>query len=252
MDEKSGERRGGVTRRGLLWAGGLAALPLAPAGAFTYQAGGMPWEPGRSDHPRAVDPRPGYLFFEPAEAAFIEAAAERMVPKDENGPGAAEIGIPFFIDRQLAGAYGQGGTFYMQGPWAKGEKTQGYQSKLPPAGYYRAALKSIAKIIADRHQGTAFAQLPPDQQDQFLKDLEGGHVELEDVDGKYFFTLLLQNVREGLFADPLYGGNRNMAGWKLIGFPGAHYNYRDMVGKHGQRVDLDPVGLFGRDTNKKG
>src|SRR5271156_2670332 len=102
------DKRGGVTRRGLLWAGGLAAIPLAPAGAFTYQAGGMPWESGAADNPRAADPRPGYLFFDAAEASFIESASERMVPPDEHGPGAKELGIPFFIDRQLAGPYGQG------------------------------------------------------------------------------------------------------------------------------------------------
>jgi gluconate 2-dehydrogenase gamma chain len=240
------EKRGGVTRRGLLWAGGLAAIPLMPAGAFTYQAGGMPWESGAADNPRVADPRPSYLFFDAEEAAFMEAATERMVPPDEHGPGAKELGVPFFIDRQLAGPYGQGGLFYMQGPWPEPEKTQGYQSKLPPAGYYRAALKSIAKLVADRYQGAAFAALPPEHQDEFLKDLEAGKVELDGVDGKYFFSLLLQNVREGMFSDPLYGGNRDLAGWKMIGFPGAHYNYRDQAALHGDAVALDPIGLLGR------
>jgi len=240
------DKRGGVTRRGLLWAGGLAAIPLAPAGAFTYQAGGMPWESGAADNPRAADPRPGYLFFDAAEASFIESAAERMVPPDAHGPGAKELGIPFFIDRQLAGPYGLGNAFYMQGPWPEAQKTQGYQSKLPPAGYYRAALKSIGKAVAERYQGAAFASLSPAQQDDFLKDLETGKVELQDVDGKYFFTLLLQNVREGMFSDPLYGGNRDLAAWKMIGFPGAHYDYRDFAGHHGEKVPLDPIGLLGR------
>jgi gluconate 2-dehydrogenase gamma chain len=240
------EKRGGVTRRGLLWAGGLAAIPLAPAGGFTYRGGGMPWESGAADNPRVADPRPSYLFFDAGEAAFIEAATERMVPPDEHGPGAKELGIPFFIDRQLFGPYGQGGNFYMQGPWPQAEKTQGYQSKLPPAGYYRAALKSIATVVAERYQGAVFAALPPDKQDDFLKDLEAGKVELADVDGKYFFAMFLQNVREGMFSDPLYGGNRDLAAWKMIGFPGAHYNYRDRVGQHGAAVPLDPIGLLGR------
>jgi gluconate 2-dehydrogenase gamma chain len=245
------DKRSGVTRRGLLWAGGLAAIPLAPIGAYTYQAGGMPWEAGKADHPRAVDPRPGYLFFTAEEAAFMEALTERFVPKDELGPGAVEIGVPIYIDRQLAGPWGQGNQFYMQGPWAKGEKTQGYQSKYPPAGYYRAALKALAGIVADRHQGAAFPTLKPEEQDAIIKDLEAGNLDLGDVGSKDFFSLLLQNVREGMFADPIYGGNRDMAGWKLIGFPGARYNYRDWVKRHNEKYDRPPIGLAGSDDWKK-
>jgi len=248
MTEKS---KSGVTRRGLLWAGGLAAVPLMPAQAFDYKGGGMPWEGDRSDHPRAVDPRPGYLFFTAEEGAFIEALTERFVPKDELGPGAKEIGVPFYIDRQLAGPYGQGHELYMQGPWPKGDESQGYQSKFPPAGQYRAALAALAKIVAGRHQGATFDKLKPEDQDQLVKDLEAGKLDLGDVDAKGFFSLLLQNVREGMFADPIYGGNRDMAGWKLIGFPGARYNYRDWVGRHNEQYDRPPVGLSGADDWKK-
>ena len=94
MDGKRAQKRGGVTRRGLLWAGGLAAIPLTPIGAHTYQAGGMPWEGGRSDHPRAVDPRPGYLFFTAEEGAFVEALTERFVPKDDLGPARSRSAFP--------------------------------------------------------------------------------------------------------------------------------------------------------------
>jgi gluconate 2-dehydrogenase gamma chain len=242
----------GVSRRGLLIAGGVAAAaPLAPAAAATYQGGGMPWDGGRSDHPRAVDPRPGYLFFTAEEGAFVEALTERFAPKDELGPGAAEIGVPRYIDRQLAGPYGQGGLFYMQGPWGKGEKSQGYQSKLSPADYYRAALKALAGIVAQRHQGAALPTLKPEEQDALIKDLEAGKLDLGDIDGKDFFEMLLQHVREGMFADPIYGGNRDMAGWKLIGFPGARYNYRDWVLRHNEKYDRPPVGLSGADDWKK-
>jgi gluconate 2-dehydrogenase gamma chain len=244
------KNKGGVTRRGLLWAGGLAAIPLPPASAFDLQATGMPWEGGRADHPRAVDPRPGYLYFTSEESACIEALTERFVPKDELGPGAIEIGVPLYIDRQLAGPYGQGGEFYMQGPWSKGETTQGYQSKLPPAGYYRAALKNWAEAIAARHQGATFDKLKPEEQDSEIKALQGGQTDLKEIDAKSFFTLLLQHVREGLFSDPIYGGNRNMAGWKLIGFPGARYDHRDWVTRHNQRYDEPPVGLSGADDWK--
>ena len=241
MTQKS---KGGVTRRGLLWAGGLAAVPLAPVQAFDYRAQGMPWESGRSDHPRAVDPRPGYLFFNAQEGVFVEALTERFCPKDDLGPGAVEMGVPFYIDRQLAGPYGQGTEFYMQGPWDKGEKSQGYQSKFSPAGQYRAALAAMAKIVADRHQGATFDKLKPEDQDQLIKDLEAGRFDLGDVDAKGFFSLLLQNVREGLFSDPIYGGNRNKASWKMLGYPGLPATYANLIEEYrDKRYAADPQSI---------
>ena len=77
--------------------------------------------------------------------------------------------------------------------------------------------------------GKPFAQLPPERQDQLLSGLEAGTVQLEGADGKTFFETLLKNVQEGFFADPIYGGNKDMCGWKMIGYPGAHYDYRDWV-----------------------
>ena len=75
----------------------------------------------------------------------------------------------------------------------------------------------------------AFAALSAIQQDQILNGLENGEIALQDGSGKAFFEAILANTIEGFFADPIYGGNRDMAGWKLIGFPGARYDYRDHV-----------------------
>jgi gluconate 2-dehydrogenase gamma chain len=71
-------------------------------------------------------------------------------------------------------------------------------------------------------------------------------VALDGVNGKRFFDLLLQNTMEGFFADPLYGGNRNMVGWKMIGFPGAHYDYRDYVEQHNRKLELEPISILSR------
>ena len=80
-----------------------------------------------------------------------------------------------------------------------------------------------------------------------LKGLEHGEIKLDGgVDSKVFFTMLLQNTKEGYFADPMYGGNKDMAAWKMIGFPGAHYDYKAWAGRHGERVPFAPVGLMGR------
>jgi gluconate 2-dehydrogenase gamma chain len=201
--------------------------------------------PADADRPDLADPRQGYLFFSATEAAFIESAVARLIPNDELGPGAVETGVPIFIDRQLAGPYGQGDHFYLKGPFPSSEKTQGWQMR-DPASVYRAAIAEINRYTIDA-KGKDFASLAGHDQDQILGALESGDAKLKGaIDGKAFFDLLLQNTIEGFFADPLYGGNRAMAGWKLIGFPGARYNHRDFVTRHGEPYPLPPVAIGGR------
>jgi gluconate 2-dehydrogenase gamma chain len=80
-----------------------------------------------------------------------------------------------------------------------------------------------------------------------LNGVESGDVKLDPVDAKTFFTeYLLKNMQEGFFADPIYGGNRDMAGWKMIGFPGTRYNYLDWIDRHNERFPLPPVSMIGR------
>ncbi len=202
-------------------------------------------QPDQNDKPSPADPLSGYLFFAPAEAAFVEAAAARLIPMDELGAGALEAGVAVFIDRQLAGPYGQGDHFYLKRPFLVGQPTQGWQMQ-SPAEVYRAAIVEVNRYAMDA-KGAAFGQLKAEDQDTVLKALESGDAKLKGgVDSKSFFTLLLQNTMEGFFADPLYGGNRDMAGWKLIGFPGARYNNRPYVTQHGQAYPLPPVSLNGR------
>jgi gluconate 2-dehydrogenase gamma chain len=201
--------------------------------------------PDQNDRPSASDPLGGYLFFTPVEAAFIEAAVSRLIPKDELGPGALECGVAVFIDRQLAGPYGQGDHFYLKGPFPNGEPTQGWQMQ-NPAEVYRTAIAEINRFTMDA-KGAAFSHLPINDQDEILKSLESGTAKLKGrIESKAFFTLLLQNTMEGFFSDPLYGGNREMAAWKLIGFPGARYNNRPYVTRHGEPYPLPPVSLNGR------
>jgi gluconate 2-dehydrogenase gamma chain len=235
-----------VDRRVLLGAGALAfAAPLAGSAA-QLTGEGLPWSPNTSTFPTAVDLKAGYVFLNPAEAAFVEAAALRIIPADPTGPSALEAGVPFFIDRQLAGDYGKGARWYMQGPFGKSTGTQGYQAKWPPAGFYRAAIQAIGDHLS-RDNGQPFHQRSEADQDAFLKDLSGGKVDLgADVDGKAWFNLLLQNVMEGYFSDPIYGGNRNLAAWKMIGFSGARYDQRAFVMTYGKPYPLPPVGIGGR------
>ncbi|MDB5479314.1 MAG: twin-arginine translocation pathway signal protein [Caulobacteraceae bacterium] len=207
--------------------------------------GAMPWDEGAADAPPGAGGR-GYVFFTSAEAAFIEAAVDRLIPPDNVGPGAVEAGVPVFIDRQLAGPYGRGDHFYLGGPWPKGTPEQGYQSRFSPAQLYRAAIPAIGSYVSNRYRGASFHSLAAADQDRVLAGLEAGDVALTGVDGASFFTMLLQNTKEGYFSDPIYGGNRDMAAWKMIGFPGAHYDYREWVSRHGQPVPYPPVGFLGR------
>jgi gluconate 2-dehydrogenase gamma chain len=229
--------------------GGMAAAAIhdgelgAPAQTFR---GSVPWREGTADVPPGVS-GPGYVYFEPAEAAFIEAAVGRLIPNDQVGPGAIEAGVPFFLDRQLAGPFGRGDHYYLGGPWPKGTPEQGYQSRFSPAQLYRAAIAAIDSYVGATFDRAVFSKLATDEQDKVLKGLESGEIGLDGgVDARSFFAMLLQNTKEGYFSDPIYGGNRDMAAWKMIGFPGAHYDYKEWVSRHGERVPYPPVGLKGR------
>jgi len=226
---------------------GAASLHNGDASAPSRTIRGvMPWQEGHADAPPAVSGT-DFRFFTPAERAFIDAAVSRLIPNDEVGPGAVEARVPFFLDRQLAGPFGRGDHYYLQGPWKKGVPEQGYQSRFSPAQLYRAAIKAIDQYSAKQLGGKKFADLSEADRDKLLKDLEKGSVELEDgVDGKSFFTMLLQNTKEGYFSDPIYGGNKDMGAWKMIGFPGAHYDYSDWVTRHGEPVTVQPVSIKGR------
>ncbi len=232
------------SRRQFLVAGASAVVATNKTQAREIR-GSEPWLPHEADVPSPAR-NPNYIFFTPEEVAFVEAATERIVPQDDLGPGAKACGVAFFIDHQLAGAYGRAQSWYMLGPWPKGQDTQGFQSRLAPADLYRAAIKAIDGHVASSGNAKAFAGLAADKQDALLSDLEKGKLELDGADAKTFFKMLLLNTKEGMFCDPIYGGNRDMAGWKMLGFPGARYNYLDWVGRHGERYDQPPVGLAGR------
>jgi len=236
-----------LSRRRLLTAGAaIGAVPVASAAAAAFGGRDVPFTEGRANAPAGVENTAGWTWFTEAEAAFIGAAVGRLIPADDLGPGAVEAGVPTFIDRQLAGPYGRGERWYMQGPWGPGTSTQGWQTRLTPAGMYRAAIRSIDAIVAHEGKAATFAKLAASDQDAFLAKLESGEAKLEGVDAKEFFKQLLQNTLEGFWSDPIYGGNRDLVGWKLIGFPGARYDHSEFVGKHGEKYPLPPVGLAGR------
>ena len=160
-----------------------------------------------------------FVYLTAPEVAFLDAAVERLIPTDELAPGAKDAGVTVYIDRQLCSAWGTHGRNYRGGPWLEGTPEQGFQSRLMPQEIYRVGIREINDYCRATH-GKPFDQLPADKQDAVLKALEQDKVELPSLSSKLFFDLLWRNTEEGYFADPMYGGNRGKAGWKLLGFPG--------------------------------
>ena len=188
-----------------------------------------------------------FSYLTQADIAFVDAAVSRLNPSDDLGPGAREAGVTFFIDQQMAGPFGRGETWYMLGPWKDGTEQQGYQLKLTPAQLYRVGIKATDDYC-QRTFKKRFADLGAADQDKVLHGLEKGDIELAGAPAKEFFAMLWQNAGEGFFADPIYGGNRDFAGWKLVGFPGPRYNYVNEIEQYGKTYTLPTIGLAGRRT----
>lgn len=152
-------------------------------------------------------------FFTESEAHIVIAASERILPKDESGPGATEANVVVYIDRQLAGPYGTDKYRYTKGPWVDSVPEHGYQGKATPRDIYRDGLRQL---------GPGFVRLTPEQQDARLLEIEGS----------YFFQMLRIHTIEGMMSDPLHGGNAGMVGWQMIGYPGPLMSFRDEIERH--------------------
>ncbi len=125
--------------------------------------------------------------FSAAERRTLEAFIDRLVPEDENGPGATGCGAANYIDRSLA-------------DFLAGEKTAFLNGLDAVDRYARATL------------GAAFADLAPERQDEVMRAIERDH--------RTFFERARRLTLEGMMSDPHYGGNTNYAGWDLIRYPG--------------------------------
>jgi gluconate 2-dehydrogenase gamma chain len=203
-----------------------AAAGSAAAATFTLPETA---QAQKSSPPAAPPASAGYSYLNPDEAAFIEALVDHMVPADEFSPKGTDLGINIFIDRALAAGWGQGDRLYMNGPWQEGTPSQGYQLPLSPAELYRAGIHS-ANAHCVKHYGRLFDRITPQQRQEFLVALSTGKIKFDPgPPSRVFWGVIYQNVIEGMFADPIYGGNRDKAGWKMIGFPG-------VVAVHGQNI----------------
>lgn len=221
--------------------GVATSLPIARAEVVT---GGQPWESGTASTPPAPPRQGGLQYLTQHEFDTVGAIAERFIPADELSISGKEAGCATFIDRQLAGDYGNAAALYRLGKFVKGTPEQGPQSSLTPAQRYRQGLAAL-DAYTQRQSGKPFVALPGAEQDRLLHAMEADALDLgPEVETKVLFELLLQNVREGFLSDPIYGGNKEMASWKMIGFPGARYDFRDLLSKKGQKLNIIPTSLI--------
>jgi gluconate 2-dehydrogenase gamma chain len=232
MRDDSIPRRGFLVGAGTALAAGLAA-PVDAQAAQTAQA---------SPAAAPADAEP-LLTLNATEAAFIAAAVDTLIPGDELSPSGSACGVAAFIDRQLAGAYGNGARLYREGPFRNGKPELGYQLPLTPREFFRAGI-AAANDWARKTYGKEFDRLKEADREAALKAMEAGEAEFAGLAGKAFFEALLQITMEGFFADPIYGGNRDMASWKMVGYPGLPANYREDIKRYyGKRYDKPPQSI---------
>lgn len=220
-----------LSRRALL--GLVASAGVAAALSAKAQGLGAAWSrPDPNDSSR-------WLYLKPAEVAFLVAAVDRFIPEDDF-PSASQAGVVDFIDLQLATDWGKGANLFLQGPFRPetAAEGQGYQLPYTPAELYRHALDGITTALPG-----PFDEMSGADQDAFLKRLENGETDAGDIPGATFFDLLLQNTVEGFLADPIHGGNFSMAGWLMLGFPGADAYYTSLVDNFGMEFFKAPSGV---------
>jgi gluconate 2-dehydrogenase gamma chain len=241
---KKSNNRLELCRREFLAGAAFFALGVSRASA-TVIFEHLPWTPNAGNPPTAATPGPWH-FFTGDEGRTVEALADRIIPPDSETPGGKDSGCAVFLDRQLAGPYGRQDGLYVRPPFMKGAKNQGHQSEKGPAQEYRENLAALDKSCKAQLGGKAFYELSDADKDRVLSGLESGEFKLDGVDGKAFFEQIIKDVQMGFFADPIYGGNRDMVAWKMIGYPGSRYNYLDWVNRHNEKYPLPPVSMTGR------
>ena len=258
-----------MSRRELIRLGGglsVFGVVVSLSGCSGFQD----FEPTPMEDMEEVEVEPqGLQYFTIEQARLVHALTARIYPSDENGPGAPEAGVVYFIDRQMDSAWGHGERWYMQGPFAGKNptepfesdpeeaeedvvpwgdttpaQTQGWQYPLTPNEAYDQGIAAIREYVEAEYDGAKFRELDESQQDDVVAALEDDDVDTFedlDLDPSGFFLLVRQNTLEGMFSDPAYGGNREMVGWRLKGFPGtpgALGSYREQIDQ-GEYIELE-------------
>ncbi len=225
--KNTGFAAGGVVGGSLL--GGLIGNPFKSEDTSSEDTSEKPYTESRMFFTRIEDFK------------VLEQATERIFPEDDNGPGAIKLGVPFFVDKQLAGDFGSNKKDYMKGPSQDVKDIDTYQTLMTRGDVFIEGLRKINKDSQKNHDAK-FYDLEEEQQDSILQELQENKIELQGVRSSTFFNLLRQMTIEGAYSDPLYGGNKDMQGWKMKEHPGIRASYIDLIESE-DFEKLDPVSL---------
>ena len=226
-----------LRRQFLVGAGALASTLSA---ATPAQAQAVPAAPPASAALPADEP---LLTLTPTEHAFIVAAVDTLIPADELSPSGSTCGIDVFIDRQLASAWGGGAKMYRSGPFHKGKPEQGYQLALTPREFFATGIIATNEWTASTY-GKDFDRLAGADRIATLQAMESGKAEFRNFSSRGFFDQLHSLALQGFFSDPIYGGNRNMVSWKMLGFPGLPATYANVVDAyHDKKLVMPPQSI---------
>lgn len=262
----------GVSRRGFLKgmvitaasipvvAAGCSPIEQAPVAPAGYQS--FPPPPLNPDVPLAPKTSPNGAMlrtFTAHEARTVEALTARILPGSPEDPGAREAGVTTYIDNMLAYQEGFNESTYREPPYAQlysgdtppettdGYETvwiaadeaerYGYQSILSPREVYRLGIIAVDTYARSKFD-SPFLDLSEEEQDSIIEDMVSGDavVGFDQFSSTAFFAVLRRHTAEGMFSDPAYGGNRDMVGWQLIGYPGAQRAYTE----HDVRTEASP------------
>jgi gluconate 2-dehydrogenase gamma chain len=235
---------GTFPRRRFLFGAGLAGTAVAAGFAPEFstlaqaEASATPAAVPASVNPAGSAPET-LLTLTATEAAFVTAAVDTFIPADELSPAGSDCGIVIFIDRQLASDWGGGAKMYRSGPFHKGKPEQGYQLALTPRQFLQAGIAE-ANAWSHKTYGKAFDGLSQPDRVAALKAMEVGKAGFATLAARMFFNALLNITIEGFFSDPAYGGNRNYASWKMLGFPGLPATYADKFEEYRNRRYIAP------------
>lgn len=243
-NEKNYSRRdflktSGIAAGALIGGGVIGGLIGANAGQDNAAPTASPGVGGEEGAPGGVR---GLIFFKnDAEFQVLAQATERIFPEDDLGPGAIGLNVPYFIDKQLAGAYGENSREYMQPPFFEGEETQGYQSRLKRNEMFRQGMEIMQQEAQSRFNAN-FVDLEGGQMDEILTAFQEDEIQMKGVSSLFFFRLLRQATLNGAYADPIYSGNQNMEAWKMKDFPGHQAAYINQIESE-DFVEIEPQSL---------
>ena len=218
-------------------AGAAAATALAGGLAVDAESKAVAAAPAPAPEP---EPR---LTLTAAEADFLSAAYDTIIPADGLSPSGTDCGLVTYIDRQLAGAWGSGARMYRNGPFFQGKPEYGYQLPLTPREFFAAGIQAANAWTAKTY-GKTFDRLSLPDRVAALTAMEQSKAQFIGFDSKQFFEALLQSAMEGFFADPMYGGNRNKVSWKMVGYPGLPATWASKALEYrGKKVAIEPQSI---------